>query len=251
MMRATDPNPPILDEIPHEPEVVEGLAFSPGSVDKALPPARFKRERDAIDKFEIFSRFVLTLAASTIAVTSFLVQRVDQRRSADEHHRAEVEQIRAKYAAIESARRTYESQAIGPLVPLAIRGSGPQRLRALSAMLKVAPSVTEAVTAVLIQSATPRDRKSIDTIHDQASVREASSAFLDHLTIAREFLSRGYTGEACVEFVKASNGLPIIFAQGVDSVKQSAGQQSCSNPDERTVKGAEEMQEAFKKIQTP
>jgi hypothetical protein len=125
------------------------LATPGASADIVSSPGRFKRPRDRTDWFEIFSRFALTLAASTVAIVGLLFQRADQQRAANERIRGAVDQIRTRYVTADGARRTYEVQAAASLIPLVLHGVGGQRRRALLALKQIAPSLAIDVSAVL------------------------------------------------------------------------------------------------------
>jgi hypothetical protein len=251
---------------PAEPKSGDQTVSLGESIPKAQPQKPFECERDRIDKFEICSRLVLTLAAVVIAVVSVKFQREDQQHAAYERKMIAVDQIRAKYIAAEGAHRTYQTQAVASLVPLALSGTVDQRRKALSTLAKIAPSVAMALTEVLSRpnAGTSREEQELArTINDEASERETDAAFMDHLEIAREFFGRGFSGEACTEFLKAWDGLPSVFQKytsdkipeaartDVDYKAAEAGQKSCTEPGRSRDKGATDLQEAFKRIQTP
>jgi len=135
-----------------EPQDIPGLeALEPEIVEPSPKP--FKRERDPVDWFEIVSRFLLAVAASIVALMSFMFQRVDQRRAMDDRDRNTVEDIRSKNASAEVGRRAYAVQASAALVPMVIRGTQSEREKALMAMKQIAPRLAADLTAVLQEKA--------------------------------------------------------------------------------------------------
>jgi hypothetical protein len=226
-------------EIP-EPEIVEPV------------PKPFKRDRDHIDRFEIVSRFLLAMAASIVALMSFMFQRVDQRRAVDDRNRSTVEDIRAKNASAEAGQRAYAVQAAAALVPLVIRGTQPEREKALEAMKQIAPRLAADLTAVLQEkAASEAERDFARKINSEASEREMAEEFFGYIKVARQFLARGIYQNACIEYMQAWNRLPEAFGPQVDDQKIAAAEGDCAGSVGNDYsKGAAKFQEAFRKIQT-
>ncbi len=212
---------------------------------KAPEAARIRKDRDWVDFFEIVSRFILTLAATIIAVSTFL-------HANNEQKSGEVDQIRSKFASAEFSRRALEAQVSNELAALAIHGSGVERRSALIALMNVAPSTAKGVASALLQNENNSgDKDFLRKILLQSSLFESNTTFLSELAMAREFLRRQHPTEACGEFLRARDQLTTNFSNRVDSPSEKAGQLACmggvaGHPEE----GAKAMQEAFKKIQS-
>jgi hypothetical protein len=208
---------------------------------------------------EVLSKIAQIVVAAAALVLTYAAysfqrefQRAEQQRSAQDRLRDASQQIRAKYANLEAARRAYEAQATQHLIAIVTEGTEEKRRMGLRLMAQIAPRLAADFSIVLwFRSPSASERRFAQEIHEKASDLELGTQFRTHVGMAREFFSSALYRDACEEYVNAWNRLPREGAlRLVPEPSVRSGAQHCFLVPGSVKEGAEELQEAFRKIQT-
>ena len=127
------------------------------------------------------------LGLLVVGVLALAYQRSDLSNKQEETRRTELERIRSRGMATDSARAAYGAAMVAALAPTALSGNRLQRRRALQALAAAAPTSAADLAGVIFETSTSAEEKEFARqINMRASLDEMDRRFMGHIRVARE-----------------------------------------------------------------